>query len=240
MFQRNPPKEFFSKTGYQFGELKVAQERLFDEDDNDYWGVLTYETEEAPRIHRKGIRRWQDCEQYRLEAKHVVHEHQVEKTFHHDVQQELTANKETYSKVMNMSTIKERALKRDIKTGKVVIAADSSNLRAEEPLAPASIASEKESPRQRAIADHADQTVGLRFLESELGSVMTSFAHSKFAPASLPVGGSPSPVHPLTFAPSPGTASCTNSSVGGAAFRRSKSDGDIQSFQAASKAIVEE
>ena len=52
-----PTTEFYAITGYQPSELKVVPWKLFDEWGNDYDGILTYETEGAPRLMRIASRR---------------------------------------------------------------------------------------------------------------------------------------------------------------------------------------
>ena len=146
-------------------------------------GVLTYETQNAPRLHRIGCRRWQGMEEYTLEPKHVVDEDQIEKTFDHESHEHLETIKSYNAKIMNVSDIIDRGRKADVKAGKIKIVSDGGASPAvhqrQYPPVPMVGALPPPSPTaaiplQYAALHSPSADVG-RSIESELGSVCANF-----------------------------------------------------------------
>ena len=111
--------------------MRIGTHNLFDEWDENYTGVLANETKGAPRIHRIGVRRWRDVEEYSLEPKHVVHEEQLVKTFEHEIEEDMEVFKNYHAKVINVADIARKGLEMNVKKRKVKIVggqSDSSGL----------------------------------------------------------------------------------------------------------------
>ena len=75
------PTEFYTLTDYQPSELKIQPWQLFDEWDQDFSGVLTYETEGAPRLMHIACRRTVKGTFFKLVPDAVYHDDQVNDTF---------------------------------------------------------------------------------------------------------------------------------------------------------------
>ena len=84
------PQEFWTLTsGCQPGQLAITPWELFDNWGADFSGVLTEETEGAPRIIRVSHRRTVKAATYHLQPKHTVHERQVKDMFAHATEENL-------------------------------------------------------------------------------------------------------------------------------------------------------
>ena len=98
-------KEFYSLANYQPQELKMQPWDRFDEWDQDFKGILTYETEGAPRLMRIACRRGVKGADFKLIPADVFHDAKVDKTFDHEskdkVNQMIDAQNTPSSKVIS-------------------------------------------------------------------------------------------------------------------------------------------
>ena len=112
--------------GFQPGELKIQSWELFDEWNQNFKGVLTFETPGAPMLMRISCRRCVKGQEFVLAPCDVYHEDQVVHEFSQASTDHVMKMKNWGCKVMSLATIVERKNKKLIASGKVVAAAESS------------------------------------------------------------------------------------------------------------------